>query len=146
MAVVLLTRRDDLAVERERADRGFDILVDILRDGKPSGRVFGVEVKGTSQADRNGHPDANRQTRISAETLQPLRDLPFPVCLFLFEMETDRSWYGWLKEPDADPSRPRELILHPTLPLAPLGNEQLNEIVDRVNAWYEHRVVTRDAA
>jgi len=97
LAIVYLTRRQDLMIERMTADYGLDFLVTILRDKMSTGRIFGVQVKGRDKAFQDRQQaeklHSNEKTRLY------LQDVPFPVCLFLFTMEDDKGYYQWLKFP-----------------------------------------------
>ncbi|HAJ58467.1 MAG TPA: hypothetical protein DCP31_03695, partial [Cyanobacteria bacterium UBA8543] len=94
LAVVYLTRRQDLVTERMTADYGFDILVTILRDKLPTGRVFGVQVKGQDKAFKDIQ---ELSLSFTGKETNYFLDLPFPVCVFLFTMEDDRGYYRWIR-------------------------------------------------
>ena len=52
LAIVYLTRRDDLIVSQPQAQGagGLDIIVTITKDGNSSGRMFGVELNATASS------------------------------------------------------------------------------------------------
>ncbi|MBD2441019.1 DUF4365 domain-containing protein [Nostoc sp. FACHB-110] len=127
LAVMYLTRRNDLVIERMKsADYGFDILVTILRDNLPTGRVFGVEVKAKDTAISN-LKDISQS--ITQKTTEYLQNVPFPLCLFLLTMEDDQGYYKWLNHVIADSSQV-------SLQWHSLDENGIRQIVDDVNAWY----------
>ena len=135
LAVVILTRRDDLRVERNVFDHGPDLLVSILRDGALTGRQFGIELK--------GRVSGARPPRVDARTLRGEReryhDVPFPVCLFLFTMIDDSGDYRWIVEPRVENGEAR-LEVGARLGYEELSDAALDGIVRQVNAWYDARV------
>lgn len=90
LAIVYLTRQPELAIKRMSADYGLDLLVTILRDGLPTGRIFGVQIKGRDSIEGDIQGLSLPFTQQAVETL---RELPFPVCVFLFNMEDDQGYY-----------------------------------------------------
>ncbi|MFM7370492.1 MAG: DUF4365 domain-containing protein, partial [Sphaerospermopsis kisseleviana] len=97
LAVVYLTRRDDLIVSQQQKDTGLDLLVTITQDGKSSGRMFGVEVKATaSSSNLIQHDSIFKLKNKRYNNLNVLRDLPFPVCLFFFTLDNDEGYYRWI--------------------------------------------------
>jgi hypothetical protein len=137
LALVYLTRRDDLVVSREPDDYAFDLRVTVSKEkGRLSGRIFGVEVK----ASRAPLTSAEREAYASRMHLHPaLSELPFPVCLFHFTMEDDEGYYTWILRPDVtQEGRPR--LKHGAEPgLARLDDDAIGAIVDEVNRWYDRR-------
>jgi hypothetical protein len=134
LAVVYLTRRQDLVIERMTmtADYGLDIFITILRDKLPTGRVFGVQVKGQDKAFKDIQKLSLPFTQNETNYFQ---DMPFPVCVFLFTMENDRGYYRWIRYSLAESNqvlRSREQELW-----HPLDEHEIGQIVDDVNAWYD---------
>ncbi|HAA32337.1 MAG TPA: hypothetical protein DCE56_37355 [Cyanobacteria bacterium UBA8553] len=132
LAVVYLTRRQDLVTERMTADYGFDILVTILRDKLPTGRVFGVQVKGQDKAFKDIQ---ELSLSFTGKETNYFLDLPFPVCVFLFTMEDDRGYYRWIRYTVSESNQ----VLHSIEPdrWYPLDEHEIGQIVDDVNAWYD---------
>jgi hypothetical protein len=127
LAFVVLTRRDDVVVDRGGSHLGFDYLVSLGSNGTPTGRVFGVHVEG-----RDVGQAALPLSRDPVEA----EDAPFPVCVFLFMMEDDRGYYRWLKEPVV--ARGRSQLRKPAdARWVDLDTAALGEIVGRVNQWYD---------
>lgn len=133
LAVVYLTRRQDLVIERMTADYGLDMLVTILRDKLPTGRVFGVQVKGQDKAFKDDIQEVSLSfTRKETSYFQ---ELPFPVCLFLFTMEDDKGYYRWIKYPVGESNQVLRSIEQDRW--HPLDEQEIGQIVDDVKAWYD---------
>lgn len=134
LAIVHLTRRDDLRVERNVFAHGPELLVSIVRDGEMTGRQFGVALK--------ARVSGARPPRVDKPSLQRererYRDVPFPVCLFLFFMEDDSGYHRWMVEPSVHDGEPR-LERGSRLGFEALTDAALGRIVDDVNAWYDAR-------
>jgi hypothetical protein len=132
LTMVLLTRREDLVIQQSRQDSGLDLVVEILRGDRPTGRVFGVQLKARTR------PIVGEE--LPTEFRGGLVEQPFvtfPVCAFLFTMQDERGYYYWLNEPLLlDAVTPK--LLHPELPrIRPLDTDSLDRIVSRVDQWYE---------
>ena len=132
LAIVYLTRQPELAIKQMSADYGLDLLVAILRDGLPTGRVFGVQIKGRDsiEGDMQGH--ALPSTQQAVETLQ---EIPFPVCAFLFNMEDDQGYYRWVR------CSAQELAQDDLMEKdrwQSLDTQAIAQIVDDVTNWYDN--------
>lgn len=133
LAMVYLTRSQDLVVERMKADYGLDMLVTILRDKLPTGRVFGVQIKGRDRAFK-GTQEAS--LAVPQKERNYFQDLPFPVCILFFTMEDDKGYYKWLKYPGGSSKS-----LHPLEQdqWHLLDEYQVGQILEEVNAWYDEK-------
>src|SRR4051812_22727000 len=85
LAVVYLTRREDLIVTEETADVGVDLWVTLNLEDKPGQRKFGVELRGVRAVVTAEH--ANAVLRPSLQQILRYGPFPFPVVLFFFTME-----------------------------------------------------------
>ena len=134
LAIIHLTRRSDLNVNRmiSNYDAGLDLLVTILRDDVPTGRIFGVQVKGYTDVLKDVQ---NSPLLFSEEQIDYLLDLPFPICVFLFSMDDDRGYYIWPKS-FAGGSAQIALSIEQDR-LCSLDNEAIHQIVEDVNSWYD---------
>lgn len=133
LAVVYLTRRQDLVIERMTADYGLDMLVTILRDKLPTGRVFGVQVKGQDKAFKDDIQEVSLS--FSRKETSYFQELPFPVCVFLFTMEDDKGYYRWIKYPVGESNQVLRSIEQDRW--HPLDEQEIGQIVDDVKAWYD---------
>ncbi len=132
LAVVYLTRRQDLVIERMTADYGLDMLVTILRDKLPTGRVFGVQVKGREKAFKDIQEVSLSFTQKETDYFQ---DIPFTVCVFLFTMEDDKGYYRWIKYPVGESNQVLRSIKQERW--HPLDEFEIGMIIDDVTAWYD---------
>lgn len=142
LAFVYLSRRSDLVITEQSQgfDYGVDYLVSLMSNGEYTGRMFGVEVKArksVSQVRRSGLGDDEAHINLK---VQVPRDIPFPLCLFVFIMETDEGYFRWLKKPIyGEQSHPR-LLLEKGNSFWKLKNEVLDDIVAEVNKWYDNKL------
>lgn len=134
LAMLHLTRRKDLIVRKETQDVGLDLIVSILNGGEGGLRQFGIQLKGAwasidkSQADKILTPAVRRTTRYAP--------FPFPVCLFFFTMEKTEGWVSWVIEPVLEKGE-ATLATRDTADCRPLDKASLEEIVKRVDEWYD---------
>jgi hypothetical protein len=150
LAIVLLTRRDDLTVTHAATDARVDFLINVGNPGKQTGRVFAVELKASALPQSVGAPEADSSelrlrpawTSKLAQVSASHADLPFPLCLFFFTMTDDRGYYAWLRRPAVDPNTGGP-ILHTNKPtvLKLLTDHALDELIASVNEWYDKRTI-----
>jgi hypothetical protein len=151
LTVLHLTRREELTVTRAARDANVDFLVNVSKEGKLTGRVFAVEVKGRISLRGVGVLEAGSgEIRLSTHWASVIErasvgrgELPFPLCLFFFTMVDDHGYYAWLRRPvnDASAGEPVLRTERPTT-LKPLTNDALDELVDSVTEWYDQRTVS----
>jgi hypothetical protein len=142
LAIVYLSRRDELVISRQRrADYGVDFLVSLTEAGAYTGRVFGVQVKALTAYQQAEHVAAARdEITVDLQGEAIPAELPFPFCLFVFVMEDDAGYYTWIKKPAYGfDNRPR-LILSSPKSLKRLDNEAIAQIVKEVAQWYAHKI------
>ncbi|MDB5293378.1 MAG: hypothetical protein JWL69_4619 [Phycisphaerales bacterium] len=137
LAVMYLTRRDDLVVSHQTADYGIDLLVTLCEAGKATGKLFGVQVKGATTARRTERHGEQISIGTSDDPARWLKSIPFPVCLLFFTMDDDQGYFKWLKEPVLLPDGSASLRIIQETHLRRLSNEAINGIVETVNRWYE---------
>lgn len=134
LAVVYLSRSQNLAIERMRADYGLDMLVTILRDNLPTGRVFGVQVK--AQDGLLQDKPVEMVFNLSPQERNYLQQLPFPVCALFFTMDDDMGYGKWLRYPTENQTNLYPLAQSSWRCLDELPIEQM---LKEVNAWYDHK-------
>ncbi|XHR84343.1 MAG: DUF4365 domain-containing protein [Gloeotrichia echinulata GP01] len=140
LAMVYLTRSDDLIVSQQQKDQGLDLLVTITKDGNYSGRIFGVEVRATaSSSELIQRHDIFELKNYRYNNFQNLGDLPFPVCLFLFTLDNDKGYYRWILEPIIKERNNVALKLNECNELKTLSEEEKNNIIAIVNSWYDNK-------
>jgi hypothetical protein len=135
LAVVYLTRRDDLIVTEETADVGIDLWVTLNLADKDGHRKFGVELRGVRSAVTADH--ANNVLYPSMQKLLRYGPFPFPVVLFFFTMENNEGWYTWVAEPAITTGGEFELVQHGTASCRPLNSDAIDDIVEAVDRWYD---------
>jgi hypothetical protein len=132
LAALLLTSRDDVHVRRqkERTD-GVDLLVEVDR-GEPLSRgLFVVQVKGTLSADQ-------REWMKSVKQLFQVnpKGVYLPTCVFVVNVRDNRAQYAWVAEPLIQ-DQGAKLQLLPPGDFHELNPSAVDEIINRVKAWYE---------
>ncbi len=135
LAVVYLTRRDDLIISDETAEFGVDLWVTLNPEDKHGHRKFGVKLRGIWSAVTSGRPDKNLQTTM--QRMLRYGPFPFPVVIFFFTMENNEGWYTWAAEPVVSPGGNFEIVRHGEASCRPLNTEAIDEIVDAVDLWYD---------
>ncbi|QFS44080.1 DUF4365 domain-containing protein [Nostoc sphaeroides] len=140
LAIVYLTRRDDLIISQSTPNQGLDFLITITKDGVYTGRLFGIEVKATdSTSNLNKHNDILKLEKNRLYLLQKFKDLPFPVCLFFFILENDKGYYKWILEPKINGQKQVSLNFNEDDELKKLDDKEIANIILSVNSWYDHR-------
>jgi hypothetical protein len=97
LALMLLTRREDLVIEEVKDDSGLTYIVRFHSKGKEGVRALGIEVRGVLAA--LSKDAADRLIRPSTQQDKQCGSFQGPVCLFLFTMQDDGGWYTWTLEP-----------------------------------------------
>lgn len=94
LAIVYLTRRDDVRVIRNPMTAGPALLVSLLHHGQDLGRYLGVEAVGT--VSERGLKRTEQITEVGPSVLNvaTVHDTPFPVCLFFFTMQDDTGYWN----------------------------------------------------
>ncbi len=135
LAMVHLTRRDDLVVAKAGPGVGLEFLVSIAREnGGPSARQFGVFLRGTKSPATEAHLD--KVLRPAMQAFSRIGQFPYPVCLFHFSMDDDQGHYTWVAEPTVADEGPR-LLMHDAPHFRKLDRAALDEIVGKVDRWYD---------
>ncbi len=135
VAIVYLTRRPEITIHEETKDIGIDLLAFITPEDKAGVRQFGVQLKGIWE-DVTAE-QANRALRPTMRAMLRHGPFPFPLILFFFTMEKNQGWYTWMAEPLVSPQGGVELPIHREAHCRPLDDRAVDEIVARVNAWYD---------
>lgn len=136
LAVMHLTRRDDLRVTQIDEDVGLDLRVRIL-SSEGGLREFGVELCGAWSPIDQAH--ANKILTGAIRETQRYGPFFIPVCLFFFTMEETQGWYTWVAEPVVIDGR-AQLKQHRKAESDPLDKHALDALVERVNLWYDARL------
>lgn len=132
LAGVLLTSREDVRIRDERKhDRGLDFLVEIDADDPLSTQLFVVQVKGTTSSDPGDWMQA-------VEPLFRGRGGPvsLPTCVFVVNVRENAAFYAWVAEPQIE-AKGATLRFHQAGTFRPLDPAAVDDIIDRVKAWYQ---------
>jgi hypothetical protein len=135
LAMVLLTRRDDLLVKETREENGLDYTVYVRTAEDVGNRPFGVHLAATmTPVTLDG---AGKEVETALAKARSLGPFQFPVCAFYFTVKDDQGYYAWAYEPViTEAGQPR--LQAPADPhCRKLGNETLEEIVSAVRRWYD---------
>ena len=133
---VLLTGREDLLVEDlSGRNYGIDYLVS-LRSKKPGLRQFAVSLRATHAPVTA--ETANKVLTPVLEGMARYGPFPYPTVLFFFTMMEPQSWYTWVMEPVNREERIMTLEMRDEADSRPLDDKALNQIVARVNLWYDY--------
>ena len=136
LAIVHLSRRNDLLIAQAKDEYGIDLLVSLAQEGKISGRVFGVLVKASRFLSAKAVGVEKNQFKLQVSVSVIPEDLPFPLALFVFNMEDDEGYFRWLLSP-ANASR---LSLNHEPIFTQISTATIDQAVAQVNRWYELRV------
>jgi len=135
LAIVYLTRRDDLVVNRVVSPSGAaDFLVDVVNGGESTGRVFGVRVKAVEHAVGRGE---DLSPCLGELPTAGIADAPMPYCVFVFTMEDDRGYFSWLKEPARGSRSAPRLDAVREARWCELDTGGMDRLVRSVNVWYD---------
>ena len=84
-------------------------------------------------------PPTHANSVLKSSMRQTLRSgpFPFPVVLLFFTMKADEGWYTWIAEPVVSPDGDFALRQHEGADCRPLDERAVDEIVERVDRWYD---------
>jgi hypothetical protein len=134
LAVVILTRRDDVTIAEAKQGTGLDLHVYIDREDKPMRLAFGVLLRGVSSA--TTADNANKVLGPTVGLFQGMREFTYPVCLFFFTMRDEKAYFSWLAEPVLTGGAPK--LVHPgKANCVELTDDLLDEVVERIVGWYD---------
>ncbi|MEC4815029.1 MAG: DUF4365 domain-containing protein [Scytonema sp. PMC 1069.18] len=139
LAIMYLTRRDDLIVSKQQPNYGLDFLVTIKKADEYSGRLFGIEVKAISSTPKSSQNGDIVMINYSLNSIDSLRELPFPVCLLFFILDKDQGYYKWILQPVIEEKKNVKLNFDKNPTFKKLTDEEINSIISDVNDWYDNR-------
>jgi hypothetical protein len=133
LASVLLTRRKGAMIEDTEVGSGIDLVVTLPARRKAGLRQLGVELKSALEPATAEQATAILRAKWPIPTYGPF---PFPVVVFFFTMQNDGAWYSWVAEPVIADGK-AQLPLRNEPDCQPLTDDSLEELLDRVDAWYD---------
>jgi hypothetical protein len=134
LAMVALTRRDDLLIMPAGQSVGIQFLVCITKEGTLPVRQFGLALRGTLRAVTESHLD--QVLRPAMQEFLHIGEFPYPVCLFHFTMDDSQGYYTWVAEPLVGAGGP-VLLRHESPQGRKLDKGAVDEIVGKVDRWYD---------
>jgi hypothetical protein len=140
LALLLLTRREDLLIEEVKEDIGLDYLVRFPTKGKGGLRELGVAVRGAWAAVTKAQAD--KALRLSMRVMKRHGSFVRPVCLFFFTMEDDGAWYIWVAEPVVSEDGKALLRSCDEPDCRQLDKRAFKEILARVDSWHDALLLT----
>jgi Domain of unknown function (DUF4365) len=132
-ASLLLTARNDVMIRNHTgSDRAIDLLVEVLKDGKPTLRFFGVQLAGYLDLPDNLNGEKRGLTQLPGNALEG----SLPVCVFVIGVRKPEGMYRWVVEPVVEDGR--ALLHQEGMPnWQALDEEGVGRIISQVNAWYD---------
>jgi hypothetical protein len=96
-----------------------------------------VQIKATDSAERLPKKIGDLTRDLMRGQHSFYRDVPFPVCLFLFAVDTGEASYAWLVEPVCGESAELQVIANAGHTFSGLNDAAVDRIVETVRRWYE---------
>ena len=124
LAYVHFSRLRDLIITEDNGLKKFDYLIDIAEGQQSTGRIFGVEIK-----------DLSSKRDIDL-LIGNYTNITFPSLLVLFDNETDKGYYKWIKQPK---DNGRLELSEDSHEVKDFTQDSLIQIVDQVKNWYGRR-------
>ena len=126
LGYVYFSRLNDLIINEPNFKESlFDYLIDIGKDNKQTGRLFGVEVKAL-----------NGKSPIDKSLQEQYKNITFPSLLVLFDNKTDHGYFTWIKKPKEDGGLSFDTSKNN---IKELNDSSLHEIVNEIKDWYTHQ-------
>lgn len=140
LALVLLTRREDLVVKETREENGLDFTAYVKTERHLGNRPFGIYLAATMTPVTLD--TANNHLKPVLEQVHSVGPFLFPVCVFYFTVKDDQGYYTWAYEPTVTAEGEPKLAVHSTAQCRKLGNESLEEMLSAVIKWYDNSYAT----
>ena len=135
LAIVYLTRRDDLIVAEETSDNGVNLWVTLNPEHKEGHRKFAVALRGSWES--VAADQANQALRPSMQDMSRFGPFALPVVVFFFTMRNNEAWYTWASEPVVSATGDFEILQHAAAHCQPLDAAAIDEIIETVDHWYD---------
>jgi len=142
LANLVLTRRKDVRILtlEDGSEAGIELLAQFRSPtpGLPANPSFGVQVKGTS-GPLNDERAANRFAKQVVRAVTPNQSayaLLAPMVLFVFSMEDDRGYWGWILKPTVDNEKGPSLQRVERMEMAEINADALDTLFESVSEWF----------
>lgn len=140
LAILHLSRRDDLLISPSKDAYGIDLLISLLLGGKSKGRVFGIMVKAGRFVSVKTVGVEQNQFKLPINVPALPEDLPFPLALFVFNMEDDEGYFRWLLAPLGTIATSTDrLSVSQEQTFTRVSPATVDQIISQVNHWYDRR-------
>jgi hypothetical protein len=133
LAIMLLTRMDNVRVSREVKDQGPDLLV-AIESNSPAERIFGIEVKATKKLNSLVNSNGMVKKELASRFGRRARDYPYPVGVLIVDVVSDTARFGWVLKPDvAGP------MFTGNIHTDVATNDVMRRALEEVTRWYSRR-------
>jgi hypothetical protein len=151
LAQLVLTRRKDIEVipVGEKFDVGIDLVVRIhhpFMNGQAL-PAFGVQVKGTNQPIPDEHR-ANEYANAGVKHRKTRGFFLFPLVVFLFSMDGDVGYYGWLMKPEVSNETGPSLSRVESFEMTMIRKKSIDDMITQIRFWFEKMsdILTKDVS
>jgi hypothetical protein len=134
LAIILLTNRDGTRIHELEDAGAVPLIVTIPSPERAGVRQLGVVLRYVLEPVTANH--ANK-VLVPSWPVPEYGPFPFPVVLFFFTMKDDGGWYSWVAEPVLTADGKAQLPLRAKPDCKPLNRDSVEELLDRVDAWYD---------
>jgi hypothetical protein len=132
-ASLMLTKSNGVSVRAQTGtDRGIDLLVEVLKDGRSALRFFGVQLVGYLDL-----PDVREaEDRILSHLPGDAAEATLPICVFVIGVRKPEGMYRWVVEPVIEDGR--ALLRRGAEPDWQILDEAgAARLIRQVNDWYD---------
>jgi hypothetical protein len=132
-ASLLLTDRNEVIIRNHTgSEQSIDLLVEVLKDGKPTLRFFGVQLAGYLDLPDNLNAEERALAHLPGNALEG----SLPVCVFAIGVRKPEGTYRWVVDPVVEDGR---ALLHqdrePNWQV--LDEAGVARLIAQVIAWYD---------
>jgi hypothetical protein len=132
-ASLVLTKRHDVRVQPFAGHgKGIDLLVENLKDGKTTLRLFGVQIVAHMDLPNDQNGDERILSRLGRDGLEAA----LPLCVFVIGVRKPEGIYRWAVEPVVEDGHAL-LCRNSAANWQPLDTAGAARLIDQVNAWYD---------
>jgi hypothetical protein len=131
-ASLVLTNDRDVKVQPYVGhDMGIDLLVEVLKDGKPTLRFFGVQIVPYMDLPTIQNADERVLSHLGRNGFEA----SLPLCVFVIGVRKPEGIYRWVVEPIVEDGHAL-LRRHTKTSWQPLDQRGAARLIGDVNAWY----------
>ena len=151
LAQLVLTRRKDVEVipVGEQFAAGIDLVVRIHHPVMKGQALpaFGVQVEGTTEP----IPDEHRANEYANARVKHRKTKGFfllPVVIFLFSMDGDVGYFGWLMKPEVSTETGPSLGRVESVEMVMIRKKTIDDMIAQTRSWFETMsdILTKDGA